>query len=95
MAIQVVGVLLIFALMVTPAAIGQRLSKKPAQAILISVVVALLATWLGLFIAFYEPYPVSFFITTIVFIVYLLARFIYPRLKPLKGTQTEQPQLPA
>jgi zinc/manganese transport system permease protein len=91
--VQVVGVLLIFALMVTPAAIGQRLTEKPVHAILISVVVALLATWLGLFIAFYEPYPVSFFITSIVFVVYLSVRFIYPKLKPLKRTQTVQPQL--
>jgi zinc/manganese transport system permease protein len=73
-AVQVIGVLLIFSLMVTPAAIGQRLTKRPAQAVIISVVIALMATWLGLFIAFYEPYPVSFFITSIVFISYLLVR---------------------
>ena len=71
-AVQVVGVLLIFSLMVTPAAIAQRLSKRPGQAIVISVLIALLATWLGLFISFYEPYPVSFFITSIVFILYIL-----------------------
>jgi len=67
--------------MVTPAAIGQRLTEKPIYAIIISVVVALLATWLGLFIAFYLPYPVSFFITSSVFIFYLLVRFIYPRIR--------------
>ncbi|HXX87588.1 MAG TPA: metal ABC transporter permease [Candidatus Acidoferrum sp.] len=73
-AVQVVGVLLIFSLMVTPAATAQLLAKTPRQAIIISVAISLFATWLGLFIAFYEPYPVSFFITTIVFILYLLAR---------------------
>lgn len=73
-AVQVVGVLLIFSLMVTPAAIAQQLAKRPQQVILISVAVALIATWLGLFVAFYEPFPVSFFITTIVFIAYLLSR---------------------
>lgn len=72
--VQVVGVLLIFSLMVTPAAIAQQLAKRPKRVILISVAVALMATWLGLFIAFYEPYPVSFFITSIVFIAYLLSR---------------------
>jgi zinc/manganese transport system permease protein len=91
-AVQVVGVLLIFALMVTPAAIAQRLTTKPVRAVLVSVAVALLATWLGLFIAFYEPYPVSFFITSIVFILYLLVRFVYPKLKPLKNVQMEKPQ---
>jgi zinc/manganese transport system permease protein len=74
-AVQVVGVLLIFSLMVTPAAIAQRLTKRPRGAIIISVAIALMATWVGLFIAFYEPYPVSFFITSIVFISYLLVRF--------------------
>jgi zinc/manganese transport system permease protein len=73
-AVQVVGVLLIFSLMVTPAAIAQRLTKRPQHAIIISVAIATAATWLGLFIAFYEPYPVSFFITSIVFILYLLVR---------------------
>lgn len=70
--VQVVGVLLIFSLMVTPAAIAQRFAKRPLQGIVISVAIALAATWAGLFIAFYEPYPVSFFITSIVFALYIL-----------------------
>lgn len=75
-AVQVVGVLLIFSLMVTPAAIAQRFAKRPQQGIIISVIIALIATWLGLFIAFYEPYPVSFFITSIVFGLYILTRIL-------------------
>jgi zinc/manganese transport system permease protein len=75
-AVQVVGVLLIFALMVTPAATAARLTKKPRHAMAISVFIALLATWLGLFMAFYEPYPVSFFVTGIVFAVYLAVRVV-------------------
>jgi zinc/manganese transport system permease protein len=83
-AVQVVGVLLIFSLMVTPAATAQLLAKRPRQVIIISVAIALFATWLGLFIAFYEPYPVSFFITAIVFVLYLAVRFIYPKIRALK-----------
>jgi len=83
-AVQVVGVLLIFSLMVTPAAIAQRLAKRPWRGVLMSVIVSLAATWLGLFVAFYEPYPVSFFITSIVFAFYLFVRFIYRRIRPLK-----------
>lgn len=79
-AVQVVGVLLIFSLMVTPAATAQHLARRPARVILISVAIALAATWLGLFIAFYEPYPVSFFITSIVFSVYLLVRLFHHRI---------------
>jgi zinc/manganese transport system permease protein len=79
-AVQVVGVLLIFSLMVTPAATAQLLAKKPGQVIIISAIIALLATWSGLFIAFYGPqYPVSFFITSEVFVLYLLVRFVYPK----------------
>ena len=87
-AVQVVGVLLIFSLMVTPAAIAQQLAKRPHHVVIISVVIALMATWLGLFIAFYEPYPVSFFITSIVFVLYLLVRFVYRRIRRLKVSQT-------
>jgi zinc/manganese transport system permease protein len=74
-AVQVVGVLLIFSLMVTPAAIAQQLAKTPRDAMILSIAIALFATWLGLFIAFFTPYPVSFFITSIVFILYLFVRF--------------------
>jgi zinc/manganese transport system permease protein len=75
-AVQVVGVLLIFALMVTPAAIAERLSRRPLNGIGLAIGVALLATWFGLFISFYQPYPVSFFITSAVFFMYLLVRLV-------------------
>jgi zinc/manganese transport system permease protein len=74
MAIQVVGVLLIFSLTVTPAAIAIRLSDRPLVAISIAISVALVATWVGLFVAWYEPYPVSVFITSFVFALYLIVR---------------------
>jgi len=81
--VQVVGVLLIFSLMITPAAIAHRFAKRPKQGIMISVFIALLATWLGLFISFYEPYPVSFFITSIVFFLYIIT-LIFQRLRLTK-----------
>lgn len=73
-AIQVVGVLLIFALLVTPAAVAQRVAGHPLSGIGVSVIVSLLATWIGLFASFYLPYPVSFFIVSLVFAVYLAVR---------------------
>ncbi len=75
-AVTIIGVLLIFALTVTPAAIAIRLAKRPLHAILISVAVAVLATWAGIFIAFYEVEPVSFFIVTIIFATYLVVRLV-------------------
>jgi zinc/manganese transport system permease protein len=74
--VQVVGVLLVFALMVTPAAVAQRVARRPWQGILISVCVALGATWVGLFVGFYLPYPVSFFITTATFLPFLVSRLL-------------------
>ena len=47
-AIQVVGVLLVFALIIAPAASAQHLTKKPLSAIGLSVIFALLFTWGGL-----------------------------------------------
>ena len=74
-AVVVVGVLLIFSLIVTPAAIAERFTKRPSRGILLSAVLALVFTWIGLATAYYLPYPASFFITTIAFVSYLLARF--------------------
>jgi zinc/manganese transport system permease protein len=75
-AVQVVGVLLIFALLVTPAAIAELVTKTPSQAIFVSIAISLSATWIGLFVAFYQPYPVSFFIISIVFLEYIIARVL-------------------
>lgn len=74
--VQVVGVLLIFALLVTPASIAQRLTQHPLQGIGVSVAVALAATWIGLFTSYYVPYPVSFFIVSVVFAAYLIVRLV-------------------
>jgi zinc/manganese transport system permease protein len=76
-AVQVVGVLLIFALLVTPAAIAERLTPRPGRAIMLSVLLALCFTWAGLFVAYYLPYPVSFFITTLAFGTYVLVRLFF------------------
>lgn len=75
-AVTIIGVLLIFALTVTPAAIAYRLAKRPLYAVLIAVGVALFAMWAGIFIGFYEIEPTSFFIVTIVFIIYLVVRLL-------------------
>ncbi|MCI4330664.1 MAG: metal ABC transporter permease [Thermoplasmata archaeon] len=76
-AVQVIGVLLIFALMVTPAGIAVRLTKSPFGAIVVAVLVAVFSVWLGLFVAFFEgdlPYPPSFFIVSSSFFLYVGVR---------------------
>jgi zinc/manganese transport system permease protein len=73
-AVQIVGVLLIFSLLVTPAAIAQYLTTRPTQSILIAIALALLFTWGGLAVGYITPYPVSFFITSFAFGTYVLVR---------------------
>jgi zinc/manganese transport system permease protein len=79
-AVQVIGVLLIFALMVTPAAIAVRVTRRPLTAVIVSVLVAVASVWLGFFVAFFfEPtngqqYPASFFIVTFAFAAYVAVR---------------------
>jgi zinc/manganese transport system permease protein len=79
-AVQVVGVLLIFALIVAPAAIAERFTTRPSRGVLVSAVLAVIFTWAGLTVAYYIPYPVGFFITTIAFWSYILARLVAPTL---------------
>lgn len=71
---MVTGTLLVFALLVTPAATAQQLTTRPAAGIALSVVIALLVTWLGLAVAYFSVYPVGFYVTSIAFAAYLLAR---------------------
>ena len=79
-AVQVVGVLLIFALIVAPAAIAERFTTRPSRGVLLSALLAVLFSWAGLTVAYYLPYPVGFFITTIAFLSYILARLVAPTL---------------
>ena len=65
--VQAVGALLVFALMVTPAAVAQNLTTSPYAGMALSATVAVVAVWLGLTLAFYISYPVSFFITALTF----------------------------
>jgi zinc/manganese transport system permease protein len=93
-AVQVVGVLLIFSLLVTPAATAQHLAKRPRSVMLISVGIALASTWLGLFVSFFTVYPVSFYITSITFALYLLVRTFHRKIHPpeelKRGGRTER-----
>jgi zinc/manganese transport system permease protein len=73
-AIQVVGVLLVLTLVITPAAAAQRLTANPATAILLSIVIALVATEGGILLSLQQPWPTSTFISSISFAIYVLAR---------------------
>jgi zinc/manganese transport system permease protein len=77
-AIQVVGVLLVLTLVITPAAAAQRLTVRPDLAVVLSIAIALVATEGGILLSLKKSWPTSFFISAISFAVYLFAR-IYKR----------------
>jgi zinc/manganese transport system permease protein len=73
-AIQVVGVLLVLTLVITPAAAAQRLTGRPTLALLLSIGIALVSTEGGILLSLEKPWPTSFFITAISFAAYVAAR---------------------
>ena len=62
---QIVGVLLVFTLMVGPAAAAMNLTRRLAAAVALSAALALAEAWGGLTLAFYSDWPVSFWITAL------------------------------
>jgi zinc/manganese transport system permease protein len=81
---QITGVLLVFALLVAPAASAQALTARPLASLLLTVALGLLVVWLGLGIAYFSIYPAGFFVATVAFAVYVLARLIaYVRVRAL------------
>jgi zinc/manganese transport system permease protein len=70
---QITGSLLVFALLVMPAAAAQALTARPGRGLAVSIGVALATTWAALAVAYRSPYPVGFWITTLAFAVYLAA----------------------
>jgi len=70
---EVTGTLLVFALLVAPAATAVRLTSRPVLGLVLSVVIALVVTWLGEGVAFFSPYPIGFWVTTFAFGLFLLA----------------------
>lgn len=71
-AVTVVGVLLIFALLVTPAAAAIKLTARPLRAIVIATGIAVGSAWIGLVVSAFRPWPPSFTITTTACLVWLI-----------------------
>src|SRR6202034_2979374 len=62
---QIVGVLLVFTLMVGPAAAARNLSRRLGATVALSAALALFEAWGGLTLAFHTDWPVSFWITAL------------------------------
>lgn len=74
--IQVVGALLVLALLITPAAAAMRVSSNPVLTVILSVVFAELAVVGGILLALAGSLPISPYVTTISFVIYLVCRAI-------------------
>ena len=84
-AIQIVGALLVLTLVISPAAAAQHLTARPARAVLLSVAIALVSAEGGILLSLAQPWPTSFFISTISFGIYLAARAADVRTPSTRG----------
>jgi zinc/manganese transport system permease protein len=84
--IQVTGVLLILTLVVTPAAAATRLSARPSTVVALSIGAALLAAEGGVLASLEWNAPASFFVSTISFAVYVVARLVGGRRRGRRPT---------
>jgi zinc/manganese transport system permease protein len=73
---QITGPLLVFALLVMPAATAQAITARPARSLALTVAIGLLVVWLGMGLAYFSVYPAGFYITAVSFAIYLLVRVL-------------------
>jgi len=79
MAVQAVGTLLLFALVVTPAATAILLTARPAVAMTVATALAVVSVWAGLTLSAVFNVPLTFVITTIVCTVWLIVWLVAQR----------------
>ena len=85
MAVQVVGTLLLFAMVVTPSAAALAITARPSAAIALSTGISVASVWGGLTLSAMFNLPPSFFIVGLAFTVWLVAVIATERRR--KGTQ--------
>jgi zinc/manganese transport system permease protein len=76
---QIVGVLLVFGLMIAPAAAAQRLTRALFGGVLASAALALADAWIGLTLAYYTDWPSSFCIVALGALTYVTAVLAAPQ----------------
>jgi zinc/manganese transport system permease protein len=82
--VQIVGALLVLALLVTPAAAALRVATSPLVVALLASLFGLVSAVGGILLAIAGSLPISPFITTISFLIYLVCRIVgaaRPRLR--------------
>jgi zinc/manganese transport system permease protein len=89
--VQVVGILLMFALLIAPPAIAQHLFRRPAVVIAAAAGLGIAFTWFGLLMAICTPYPVSFYIAGSASACYLLVVSFSHLFRPHRFRPPEHP----
>ena len=83
--VQIVGALLVLSLLVTPAAAAARVTASPLKATVLSILFAETAAVGGILLSLAPGLPVSTFVTTISFVIYLVCRGVGSRRKANSG----------
>ena len=79
--VQIIGALLVLALLVTPAAAALRVSSSPVLVPALSMAFGLVSAVGGILLALGGSLPISPYITTISFVIYIICRVIGSRAK--------------
>lgn len=83
MALPVVGALLVFSLMVGPAAAARSLTRRPGPALFLSIALALLTVWAAIAAGFLTGWPIGFFVGTGAALLFAVAQL--RRLKSVRA----------
>jgi zinc/manganese transport system permease protein len=74
MALPVVGALLVFSLMVGPAAAARAMTARPLPAMLLSAGIALVMAWGAIALSYLSNWPVGFFVGALAALAYAIGR---------------------
>jgi zinc/manganese transport system permease protein len=92
LSIQVVGALLVLALLITPAAAALKVTSSPGLVVLLSVLFACTSVVGGILLALGGRIPISPYVTTISFVIYLLCRMVGSRRAAARSRTESLPQ---
>lgn len=76
LSVQVVGSLLVLALLITPAAAALQITASPLRALLLSILFAEIAMIGGILLALAGSLPISPYVTTLSFIIFVVCRLV-------------------
>jgi zinc/manganese transport system permease protein len=74
MTVPVVGALLMFVLMIGPAAAARSFTKRPGHAIALAVAIALVTVWIGIATSYHTNWPLGFYVGVIAAGFFLLGQ---------------------